>query len=280
MVMLTLRHTRNLIILLSALSSSLVAAKDWSSIRIATEGAYEPWNLTLPGGKLGGFEPELMENLCQRMQAECKLSVQNWDGMIAGLNAGKYDLIMDSIVVTPERKEVIGFSYSYASTPASFIVKNKSLLAPPSEQVTKIQANDSQIDSVVVPLQNALAGKVIGIQSGTVYTKFIDQYFSNSSVREYSSAAAAILDLRSGRIDAVFDDVTFAQAFLDKKGSQTLSFAGPKIGGTLWGEGEAFGIRHGDEELIDKINGALQAALADGTVKRLSEKWFHTDLTP
>ena len=55
-------------------------AKEWKSITIATEGGYEPWNLTLPGGKLSGFEPELMANLCQRMQIECKLVVQNWDG--------------------------------------------------------------------------------------------------------------------------------------------------------------------------------------------------------
>jgi amino acid ABC transporter substrate-binding protein, PAAT family (TC 3.A.1.3.-) len=81
------------------------------------EGSYEPWNLTLPGGKLGGFEPELMEDLCKRMGIQCKLVVQNWDGMIAGLNAGKYDVIMDAIVITPDRKKVVNFTVPYASTP-------------------------------------------------------------------------------------------------------------------------------------------------------------------
>lgn len=92
------------------LSGGSTYAKEWKSITIATEGGYEPWNLTLPGGKLSGFEPELMANLCQRMQIECKLVVQNWDGMIAGLNAGKYDVIMDAIVVTPERSKVVAFT--------------------------------------------------------------------------------------------------------------------------------------------------------------------------
>ncbi len=87
------------------LSAAGVQAKEWSSITIATEGGYEPWNLTLPGGKLSGFEPELMVDLCKRMGVQCKLVVQNWDGMIAGLNAGKYDVIMDAIVITPERKK-------------------------------------------------------------------------------------------------------------------------------------------------------------------------------
>ncbi len=87
------------------LSGAAAQAKEWKSITIATEGSYEPWNLTLPGGKLGGFEPELMEDLCKRMGVQCKLVVQNWDGMIAGLNAGKYDVIMDAIVITPDRKK-------------------------------------------------------------------------------------------------------------------------------------------------------------------------------
>ncbi len=103
------------------LSGGSTYAKEWKSITIATEGGYEPRNLTLPGGKLSGFEPELMANLCQRMQIECKLVVQNWDGMIAGLNAGKYDVIMDAIVVTPERSKVVAFTQAYAATPASFI---------------------------------------------------------------------------------------------------------------------------------------------------------------
>lgn len=273
--------SRNILILMGILSQGNVYAKDWSSIRIATEGAYEPWNLTLPGGELGGFEPELMKDLCSRMNTECSYSVQNWDGMIAGLNAGKYDVIMDSIVVTPDRKEVISFTHSYASTPASFIVKNKSLLSTPSEEVLKIQAGeDSKIESIIAPIQKALKGKTLGIQSGTVYTSFIDQYFGDTNVREYSSAAAAMLDLKSGRIDAVFDDVTFAQALLAKEENSKLSFAGPKIGGSIWGEGEAFGVRHADTDLQEKLNTALQAALDDGTVKRLSQKWFHTDLTP
>ena len=274
------KSAKYFLVLLGAISGASFA-NDWNSIRIATEGAYEPWNLTLPGGKLGGFEPELMKNLCERMKADCSFSVQDWDGMIAGLNAGKYDVIMDSIVVTPERKKVISFTHSYAATPASFIVKNKSLLSAPTDSVIKIQADETdKIQSTIAPIQKALKGKVLGIQSGTVYTPFIDEYFGDTTVREYSSAAAAMLDLKSGRIDAVFDDVTFAQALLAKKENQKLSFAGPKIGGNIWGEGEAFGIRNADGDLQQKLNVALQAAIDDGTVKQLSQKWFHTDVTP
>ncbi|WP_157799852.1 transporter substrate-binding domain-containing protein, partial [Bacillus subtilis] len=68
------------------------------------------------------------------------------------------------------------------------------------------------------------------IASGTVYTPFIDKYFKEvADVREYTSSADAILDLQAGRIDAVFDDVTFAQSMLARPDNRNLSFSGPQL---------------------------------------------------
>ncbi|ERK18416.1 MAG: transporter substrate-binding domain-containing protein [Pantoea sp.] len=262
------------------LSGVAAQAKEWKSITIATEGSYEPWNLTLPGGKLGGFEPELMTDLCKRMGVQCKLVVQNWDGMIAGLNAGKYDVIMDAIVITPDRKKVVSFTTPYASTPATFITVKDSLL-PPDSKIIKLHDDAKEIEPAIAPLKAALKGKTIGIASGTVYTPFIDKYFKDvADVREYTTSADAILDLQAGRIDAVFDDVTFAQSMLARKENSNLTFSGPQLGGPIWGEGEAMGVRMADSDLKAKLDAAIHAALADGTVKTLSEKWFKTDVTP
>jgi octopine/nopaline transport system substrate-binding protein len=263
------------------ISGVAAQAKEWKSITIATEGSYEPWNLTLPGGKLGGFEPELMEDLCKRMGIQCKLVVQNWDGMIAGLNAGKYDVIMDAIVITPERKKVVNFTTPYASTPATFITTKDSPLLPADHNIIKLHDDEKEINAAIAPLKAALKGKTIGIASGTVYTPFIDKYFKgDADVREYTSSADAMLDLQSGRIDAVFDDVTFAQSMLARKENNNLIFSGPQLGGPIWGEGEAMGVRMADNDLKAKLDEAIHAALADGTVKKLSEKWFKTDVTP
>ncbi|MDW2824247.1 transporter substrate-binding domain-containing protein [Klebsiella quasipneumoniae] len=261
------------------LSGGSTYAKEWKSITIATEGGYEPWNLTLPGGKLSGFEPELMANLCQRMQIECKLVVQNWDGMIAGLNAGKYDVIMDAIVVTPERSKVVAFTQAYAATPASFIAVKGSLL-PPSPAV-KLHDDEKEIQAAIAPLRAALKGKTIGIASGTVYTPFIDKYFKDiADVREYNNSADAILDLQAERINAVFDDITFANTTLSRPENSNLALSGPLMSGPIWGGGEAMGVRLTDTDLKAKLDSAIQAALADGTVKKLSEKWFKSDVTP
>lgn len=265
------------------LATGTAHAKEWSRVNIATEGSYEPWNLTLPGGKVSGFEPELMEVLCQRMKLECVLKVQNWDGMIASLNAGKFDVLMDAIVITEERKQVMAFSTPYARTPASFAAMDANILpGKPGKEGAITLANDpAQIKPAVEALRKALDGKTIGIASGTVYTPFIDAYFKDvATVREYSTSADAILDLNAGRIDAVFDDVTFLNATLEKPDNKGLAYTGPEIAGPIWGEGEALGFRKADTDLKARFDTALKDAIADGTVKRLSEKWFKVDLTP
>lgn len=277
------KHWAATMLLGTLLSTTAAYAKDWSSVNIATEGSYEPWNLTLPGGKIGGFEPELMDVLCQRMKLQCTVKVQNWDGMIASLNAGKFDVLMDAIVITDERKQVMAFSVPYARTPASFAAMDPKLLPGATGQAHTLTLNNdpAQIKPAVEALRKALDGKTIGIASGTVYTPFIDEYFKDvATVREYNTSADAILDLSAGRIDAVFDDVTFLNATMAKPDSQGLVYTGPEIAGPIWGEGEALGFRQADADLKARFDAALKEAIADGTVKRLSEKWFKVDLTP
>ena len=75
---------------MALLCGSLAQAKDWKTVVIGMEGAYEPYNLTDPSGKIVGFEPDLVMDLCARMKVECKIIAQDWDGMIPGLQAGKF----------------------------------------------------------------------------------------------------------------------------------------------------------------------------------------------
>ncbi|MGK8287081.1 transporter substrate-binding domain-containing protein [Pseudomonas putida] len=207
--------------------SSVLQAKEWTSINIATEGAYEPWNLTLPGGKISGFEPELMDHLCEKMKLRCNIVVQNWDGMIASLNAGKFDVLMDAIVITEDRKKVMAFSIPYAQTPASFVALDAALLPgkPGASNAVTLGTDPKEIREGVEALRTALKGKTIGIASGIVYTKFIDENFKDvATVREYNTSADAILDLQSGRIDAIFDDVTFLDSIMSKPENKGLAY--------------------------------------------------------
>jgi octopine/nopaline transport system substrate-binding protein len=267
----------------SATLVTLADAKEWTSVTIATEGAYAPWNITLPGGKLGGFEPELMQNLCARIKMECKLVAQDWDAMIPGLRAGKFDVLMDAIMITPEREKVIAFSHPYALTPGAFASVDPKLLSglgSPAE-VLQLTGDPAADKAAIDRLRAALKGKAIGIQIGTAYTDFINKNFKDvATIREYKKSPERDLDLAAGRIDVSFDDVSYFSTVLQRPENKSLAFVGPKIGGTIWGPGEALAFRQSDTALKAKFDAALAAAIADGTVKRLSEKWFKVNIIP
>jgi len=257
------------------------SAKDWTKATITLEGAYAPWNLTNADGSLGGFEPELAKVLCERAKIECTLVASDWDGMIPALNAGKFDVIMDALSITDERKQVIDFTIPYAATPAAFATAKDSPLANASGtgvtiKMTPGQTGVKEIDA----LKEAFKGKTIGIQAATVYAKFVyDNFGSIAEIREYKTGADRDLDLQNGRIDLGFDDaVYFNNAFEAANGA--LAFTGPEIVGSIWGEGEGLGIRKADTDLRDKFSEAIKSALADGTVKTLSMKWFKVDVSP
>ena len=256
-------------------------AKDWKTATITLEGAYAPWNMTNADGTLGGFEPELAKVLCERAKIDCKLVASDWDGMIPALNAGKFDVIMDALSITDERKQVIGFTIPYAATPAAFATAKDSPLANAAGTGTTIKMTPGQTGVKEIDvLKEAFKGKTIGIQAATVYAKFIyDNFGSVATIREYKTGADRDLDLQNGRIDLGFDDaVYFANAFASANDS--LAFTGPEIAGSIWGEGEGLGIRQADTDLRDKFNEAIKSALADGTIKTLSMKWFKVDVSP
>ncbi|MFT3999019.1 MAG: transporter substrate-binding domain-containing protein [Rhizobium sp.] len=256
-------------------------AKDWKTATITLEGAYAPWNMTNADGSLGGFEPELAKVLCERAKIDCKLVASDWDGMIPALNAGKFDVIMDALSITDERKQVIGFTIPYAATPAAFATAKDSPLANAAGTGTTIKMTPGQTGVKEIDvLKEAFKGKTIGIQAATVYAKFVyDNFGSIATIREYKTGADRDLDLQNGRIDLGFDDaVYFANAFASANDS--LAFTGPEIAGSIWGEGEGLGIRKADTDLRDKLNEAIKSALADGTIKTLSMKWFKVDVSP
>jgi octopine/nopaline transport system substrate-binding protein len=267
----------------AAMLTAKAEAKEWKTVTIALEGAYEPWNFTNSDGSIGGFEPELAADVCARAKLDCKLIAQDWDGMITGLNAGKFDVIMDALSVTPERQQVIAFSIPYAATPASFAVLKSGPLANLAGTGTTITLGTDLAEQhkATEALREALKGKTIGLQTATVYAKFIYDNFSDvATIREYKTSAEHDLDLAAGRVDAVFNDSTYFTSVMSKPENADMAFGGPQIAGSVWGDGEALGLRKEDTDLKALLDPAIAAALADGTVKKLSEKYFKIDVSP
>jgi octopine/nopaline transport system substrate-binding protein len=263
------------------LAAGSAAAKDWSSVRIATEGAYPPWNSTNSSGQLIGFEVDLANDLCQRMQVKCEVVAQNWDGIIPALTAGKYDAIMAGMSITDERKQVINFTDSYANEPAYFAVLKDSDLA--SYRGDLDQANLDEVSdeeqAAIDSLKEALDGKTVGVQVATTHANFLDQYMSDAvEVRSYDTQENLDLDLQAGRVDAALASASYWYPLMKTEKGKDFTVMGPGLNGGPFGEGVGVGIRKDDTDLVEMFNKAIAEAKADGTITRLAEQWFGFDV--
>jgi octopine/nopaline transport system substrate-binding protein len=266
-----------------AVGGAAAQGKKWETVKIATEGAYAPWNFTGPGGKLEGFEIDLANDLCNRMKVKCEIVAQDWDGIIPALQAKKYDVIMAGMSITDERKKVIDFSTSYANSPNGYLVAKNSPLAkmPGTGQAFNLTSQTAEAEKAIEATKPVLKGKTIGVQTSTIHSAFADKYLKGiAEVREYKTTEAHDLDLAAGRIDAVLADATAIIGTLEKPEFKDYVMAGPSITGGMLGAGVGVGLRKEDAELKKMLDDAIKAAIADGTVKRLSEKWFKIDATP
>jgi octopine/nopaline transport system substrate-binding protein len=252
------------------------------AITIATEGAYAPWNFTTADGKLDGLEIELANDLCARMKIKCTIIAQNWDGLIPSLKVGKFDVIMAGMFITPKRLETIDFTQPYAVDPGGFAVAKDSELGKLGVSAEKFNLNDEAASKAAIEkLKPLLKGKVVGVQAATMMLEFVKKYFGDTvEIREYKTTEQHDLDLAAGRIDAIFAQKTALAATLSKPEFADYTLAGPGFVGGMFGLGTGAGLRKEDTKLKEMMNTAISAAIADGTIKRISEKWLKTDVTP
>jgi octopine/nopaline transport system substrate-binding protein len=262
--------------------ASGASAKDWKTVVIGMEGAYEPYNLTDPKGKIIGFEPDVAMDACARIKVECKIIAQDWDGMIPGLNAGKFDVIMDGMSITDERKKQIDFSTPYAAVPAAFATaKSSPLAALPGGKLVNFDKDKAAGDATVKMLRDAFKGKTLGVQVSTIHATFLSNHFKDvATIKEYKTTDDRDLDLKNGRVDAVLDDQTVITAMLAKPDASDFTAFGPTLNGGDFGIGVGMGIRKSDADLTAKFDEALKAAFADGSIQKYSVKWFKIDTTP
>ena len=260
---------------------SAAYAHDWSKIKIGTEGAYPPWNGMNAAGELEGAEIDLVRDLCARMNAECELVAQDWDGIIPALQNGKYDAIMAGMSITAERMEVINFSQGYANEPASFsVLKSSKLAALKAGGKVNMDALDSTSTALLDSLKNTLKGSVVGVQGATTHENFVKQVLGDSvTMKSYDTQENLELDLSIGRIDAALSDQGSMEKFMESDKGKEIAFIGPGLGGGPFGAGVGAGLRKADTDLLKMFNIAIDAARADGTLAEHFTKWFGKDIS-
>ena len=260
---------------------SVAYAHDWSKIKIGTEGAYPPWNGTNAAGELEGAEIDLVRDLCARMNAECELVAQDWDGIIPALQNGKYDAIIAGMSITAERMEVINFSQGYANEPASFsVLKSSSLAALGHSGKVNMDSLNATSEGLLASLKSTLNGTTVGVQGSTTHENFVKQVLGDSvTMKSYDTQENLELDLSIGRIDAALSDQGSMEKFMESDNGKDIVFIGPGLGGGPFGEGVGVGLRKRDTDLLKIFNKAIDEARADGTLAEHFTKWFGKDIS-
>ena len=238
------------------ITASATRAED--TLKIATEGAYPPFNQLEPDGTLSGFDVDIAKAVCTDMKVTCEFVKQDWDGLIPGLLARKFDIIAASMTITDERKKKVDFTKKYYQTPSQFSAKKGSGLT-------------------VTP--DGLKGKTIGVQRGTIHACFIEKNFAASEVKQYASQQEAFNDLAAGRVDVVFSDTVGAdQQLLKGPDGAAYELVGPPQKDECLGEGVGMAMRKGSDALRERINESIQHIRDDGTYAKINSKYFNFDL--
>ncbi|TVQ99915.1 MAG: basic amino acid ABC transporter substrate-binding protein [Desulfovibrionales bacterium] len=234
--------------LLMAMSSTAWAQR---TITFASDCTWPPMEMINEDRECVGFGPDLVNAMARAGGFEAVIRNTAWDGIFAGLAAGRYDAISSSVSITEERRRAMDFSDPYFEVKQGVVVRQ-----------------DSDIQS-----EADLAGKTIGAQIGTT-GYFTAMRIAGNNAKSYDEVGLAITDLANGRLDAVFADDAVAADFAltnpDFSQNLTLAFLIEPDEPEYLG----FAVQKGDTETLELINSALAAVKASSEYDQIFKKWF------
>ena len=230
----------------------LAGARSRGTLRIAMEGTYPPFNFKDPkSGQLAGYDVDVATLLAGRLGLKPAFVTTEWSAILAGLGAGKYDVIVSQVGITQKREQAFDFSQPYTwSSPQLIVRRNESLSY-------KTLAD--------------LKGKTVGVGQGSVFEQQAKSV-AGIAVKSYPAAPENLQDLAFGRIDAALND-SLMVAYLLKHSALPIK-AGARVGAV-----ERMGIpfRKGNPKFKAAVDKALADLQADGSLKALSTRWFGID---
>ncbi|MEG3132876.1 cystine ABC transporter substrate-binding protein [Rouxiella sp. T17] len=228
--------------------------KQRGTIIVGLEGTYPPFSFQGDDGKLTGFEVEFADALAQHMGVKAKLSPTKWDGMLAALESKRIDVAINQVTISDERKKKYDFSTPYTVS---------------GIQVLTNKGNEGQFST-----PDDLKGKKVGVGLGSNYEQWLRQNEPGVDIRTYDDDPTKYQDLRVGRINAILVD-RLAALDLVKKTGDTLAVAGKPFARQEAG----VALRKNNPELLAAINQAIAEMQKDGSLAKISDKWFGTDVS-
>lgn len=238
----------------AALAAQPARAQQRPVLRFAVEGANPPWNFVTPQGQVAGIDVEIANEICRRLDVTCQVMAQNWDGIIPGLLANRFDAIIAGMAMTPARRERVAFTNQYRRIISSFIAQRGRF-------------------TDITPA--ALRGRRIGVQRGASQHIWLQRagYEGGSTVVLYDTVGGPELDLIAGRLDLiVMNKITAHLTLMQRPEARNLEFVGPELFGGDLGDGAGIALRPNDTELLERLNRVLAQMTEDGTLPRIYDR--------
>lgn len=235
-----------------SLTSSIPATyKSAGEIKIGVDDSYPPMEYRDDKNNLVGFDVDFGNAVGKKLGIKMTWVPTAWDGVIPALQSKKFDMILSSMSITDERKKTINFSDPYI-TGGPIIITKKS--------ETSIKASED------------LKGKIVGVQLGSTGEDALAKISGVKSTKKYDKIPEALQDLTAGRVEAVVADDQVGRYYMALAPNQFVVAAKMKD--------EPFGIgyRKEDSALTDVVQKAVNELKSDGTLSKISEKWFKTDI--
>ncbi|MFW0755568.1 transporter substrate-binding domain-containing protein [Pseudomonas sp. H11T01] len=243
---------------LSALALCMAAgsalAKEYKELRFGVDPSYAPFESKAADGSLVGFDIDLGNAICAELKVKCKWVESDFDGMIPGLKANKFDGVISSMTVTEAREKVIDFSSELFSGPTALVYKK-----------------GSGISDVA-----SLKGKKVGYEQGTIQEAYAKAVLDKAGVttQAYANQDQVYADLTSGRLDASIQDMLQAElGFLKSPQGAAYEVSKP-VNDPLLPAKTAVGISKGNKDLKALLDKGIKALHDDGTYATIQKKHF------
>lgn len=233
----------------------LDSVKHAGVLRVGLEGTYPPFDSRNVQGELEGFDVDVAKAVAAKLGVKPVFVPTEWSGIIAALEAGKFDVIVNQVTITPQRRQVLDFSQPYTYSAAQLIQR----------------ADDKR---EFKSLDEFKGDRKLGVTLGTNYDQMA-RAVPGINVQTYPGAPEKLRDLAAKRIDATIDD-RLMLPYMIKTSQLPL-----RPGAVLKGADQEMGIpyRKGNPKFAKALDDALSSLKQDGTLKKISVHWFGTDVT-
>jgi polar amino acid transport system substrate-binding protein len=221
---------------------SLKDIKKAGKLVVATSPDFPPFE-SLEGNKVVGIEVDIMELICEKLGVELEIQQMDFDAVLVGIQAAKYDCGMSGITVNADREKNMRFTVPYYNAAQVIVVKEGSAIAGKAD----------------------LEGKTVSVQTGTTAESgCLDE---GIKIQAFNANADAKTALTTGKVDAwVVDNLTALQMVEEGDGLVVLEEK-------MTEEPYAFAFAYGSETLVEEINKILTPMIEDGTIAGIFEKY-------